>query len=95
MFTWEMGSQSDAAIDSWNFQVKDTTFRITKWNQSDDYSIAYSTDRGSSTSFIDGKCLLINDTLFLKNDTAEMYIYRNKLYDFRNSKTPVSLKFND
>ncbi|NRF37628.1 hypothetical protein [Pedobacter foliorum] len=92
VFTLEMSNQYKGHFDEWRFNLQDTTFRITKWNKYNEFSISYSEGPGSSTSFLDGKCEQKNDTLLLTADSVSMYIHNDKLYNFRKSKDPIQLK---
>lgn len=88
----ELSNQSARAYDKWIFNLKDTTFRIDKSNDYNNFSISYSNSGGSSTEFIDGKYKQNRDTLLLRMDSDSMYIHKNKLYNFRHSKTPIPLR---
>lgn len=94
VFKLEMSHQYKGHFDHWSFNLQDTTFRITKWNKHNEFSISYSDSEnsGSSTSFIDGKCEQNKDTLLLIADSISMYIHNDKLYNFRKSKDPIVLK---
>ncbi|WP_316820834.1 hypothetical protein [Pedobacter gandavensis] len=92
IFSLEMKNQYKGHFENWSFNLQDTTFRITKWNKSNEFSLSYKQDIGSSTSFLDGKCEQKNDTLLLTSDSIRMYIHDNKLYNFRKSKKPITIK---
>ncbi len=92
MFTAELSNQSRSAYDIWVFNLKDTTFRIDKSNNYPEISMSYSNSGGSSTQFLSGEYIQSKDTLILKVDSNAMYIYENKLYNFRNSNLPIPLK---
>ncbi|WP_316841990.1 hypothetical protein [Pedobacter gandavensis] len=92
LFTSEMSNQYKEHFDQWSFNLQDTTFRITKWNKYNEFSISYSDGPGSSTSFLDGKCEQKKDTLLLIADSIKMYIHHDKLHNFRKSKNPITLK---
>jgi len=79
----------------WSFNIKDTTFKITKWNKYNQYSISYSEGHGSSTNFIEGKCEQKKDTLLLVTDSIKMFIHNYKLHNFRKSKHPIGLKIDN
>ena len=95
IFTLELSNQYKKPFDVWSFNLRDTTFKITKWNECNEFSISYSASSVSSTSFLDGKCEQKNDTLLLTADSRSMCIHHNKLYNFRKSKNPISLKICD
>lgn len=96
IFTLEMNNQYKEHFDHWGFNLRDTTFRITKSNKYNEFSISYSEGPGSSsTSFLDGKCEQKKDTILLIADSISMYIHNDKLYNFRKSKDPIALKIYD
>ena len=97
VFTLEISHQYKGHFDHWSFNLQDTTFRITKWNKYNEFSISYSDSEnsGSSTSFMDGKCEQRKDTLLLIVDSINMYIHYDKLYNFRQSKNPITLETNN
>lgn len=95
VFTTELSNQSRSAYDTWSFNLKDTTFRIDKSNNYNEFSMSYSNFGGSSTQFLSGEYIKSKDTLMLKVDSNDMYIYDNKLYNYRHSKLPIQLKLYD
>lgn len=95
IFTLEMSNQYREHFDNWSFNLKDTTFRITKWNQYNEFSISYSEGSRSSISFLDGKCEQKKDTLLLIADSIRMFIHNDKLHNFRKSKNPIALKIDN
>lgn len=92
LFTAEMHKQYKGHFDHWEFNLQDTTFRITKWNKYNEFALSYSESPGFSTGFLDGKCEQKKDTLLLIADSISMYIHNDKLYNFRKSKYPIPLK---
>lgn len=92
LFTSEISRQAKAAYDIWLFDRQDTTFRIDKSNKDTEFSMSYSFHPGSSWSFIDGQYTQHKDTLWLKADSVTMFIYKDKLYNFRQSNKPITLK---
>ena len=92
IFTLKLNNQYKEPFDVWSFNLQDTTFKITKWNKYNEFSISYCARPGSSTGFLDGKCEQKKDTLLLIADSKSMRIYHDKLYNFRKSKNPISLK---
>ena len=95
IFTVEMRNQYNGHFDNWNFNLRDTTYTITKWNKSNDFSISYSEASGSSIDFLDGKCVQKKDTLLLINDSTRMFIHQGKLHNFRKSKNPIVLRIDN
>jgi len=95
IFTLELGNQYKEPFNAWSFNFQDTTFKITKWNKYNEFSISYSKNPRSSTGFLDGKCEQKKDTLLLIANSKSMRIHHGKLYNFRKSKNPISLKICD
>jgi len=92
IFTYELSNQSRGRYEEWIFNTQDTTFRINKSNEYNEFSMSYSTDPGSSTVFIMGQYLQKHYTLLLRADSITMYIHNFKLYNFRHSKVPITLR---
>src|SRR5690606_13888258 len=44
-------------LEEWTFQKADTTFSLTRWKESNEFSMAYSVNPGSSWGFLDGSCM--------------------------------------
>ncbi|WP_316812935.1 hypothetical protein [Pedobacter heparinus] len=95
LFTSEMTLQAKAAYDIWIFDLQDTTYRISKSNKYNEFNMSYSLHPGSSWSFINGTYKQHKDTLLLNADSIRMFIHSGKLYNFRQSKTPITLKTYD
>src|SRR5690554_6298864 len=47
-------------IEDWTFQKADTIFSLTRWKNTNDFSMTYSLNPGSSWSFLDGHYKLEN-----------------------------------
>lgn len=96
IFTSEINKQYKERFDFWSFNLQDTTFQITKWNESHTFNLSFSEGPGSSSiSFLDGKCVQKKDTLLLIADSTRMFIHNDKLYNFRKSKNPIPLKIDN
>ncbi|RYX84082.1 hypothetical protein EON73_03560 [bacterium] len=71
--------------ESWQFNLNDTTFRITNNKLDRTFDISYSTNSGSSTTFIYGKVSSKNSIYTLTNDSLKLLIKNNSLFGFRSS----------
>lgn len=71
--------------DGWNFKIKDTTFNILHSKLDNTFSMSYSTNPGSSSSFIDGKFISKNNMYLLTTDTTNFIIKNNFFFGFRGS----------
>ena len=92
IFTSEMSNQYQGHFDNWSFNLKDTTYTITKFNKYNEFSMSYSEGSHSSVNFLDGKCEQKKDTILLTADSIRMFIHNDKLHNFRGSKIPIALK---
>ncbi|MEX8548934.1 MAG: hypothetical protein V5804_15155 [Mucilaginibacter sp.] len=70
--------------ESWQFNLNDTTFRITNNKLNKTFDISYSTNSGSSTTFIYGKVASKNSIYTLTKDSLRLLIKNNSLFGFRN-----------
>lgn len=70
-------------LESWEFVKVDTTFHITRWKKENEFSMSYSTISGSSTGFLDGKCILKKGEYVLTTDSTKYIIKNNYLIGFR------------
>ena len=77
--------------ESWNFNIKDTVFKITHFKIENTFSISESTNQGSSTSFIEGKFSRKENEIYLTTDSTKYKIRNEYLYGFRNSKDSIKL----
>jgi hypothetical protein len=79
-------------LESWTFQKSDTTLRLTRWKNIGEFSMSYSLRPGSSWSFIDGKCELLNNEWILKVDsTTMMKIHDDLLIGYPTMKDTIEL----
>jgi hypothetical protein len=78
-------------IESWKFEIQDTTFVIHHWKLESTFSISESSNAGSSTGFLDGKFSKKGNEYFLTTDSAKYKIKRDYLFGFRNSSDSIKL----
>ncbi|TPE46109.1 hypothetical protein [Pontibacter mangrovi] len=79
-------------LESWEFVKADTTFQIIRWKKENEFSMSYSTDPGSSTGFLDGKCEKENEGFTLSTDSTLYRIKDNYLIGFRKANDRIKLK---
>ena len=51
-------------LESWQFQKADPTFHLTRWKQSNEFTLSYSTSPSSSWGFLDALSNIIMETGF-------------------------------
>ncbi len=80
-------------LESWEFQKADSTFRLTRWKKTNEFSMSYSLSPGSSCGFLDGNIENENGDWILKTDSLIMKIDGNdNLIGFRNSIDSIEMK---
>lgn len=82
----------DQRLDSWEFTKKDTIFRIVKWEETKTFDMSYSLTPGSSWGFLTGNWIIKNDTLILRAEKYNMYIFNDLLINFRNDSSRLIIK---
>ncbi len=78
--------------EGWNFKIKDTTYNITHSKLDSTFSMTYSTNPGSSTSFIGGQFIDKNNFYLLTTDTTKFVIKNNFLFGFQNNDSIKLIK---
>ena len=77
-------------LESWGFKIADSSYSIIRWKETNNFDMNYSLNSGSSWSYIDGKCKLINDEWVFIKDSLEFKINKDRLIDFR--KDTIKIK---
>ena len=67
----------NSQLESWEFQKADSTFSVIRWKKTDEFSMSYSLNPGSSWGFLDGTCKKENGNWILQTDTLTMKIDKN------------------
>ena len=75
----------------WKFNLKDTTFKITLSKLDTTFNVAYSTNPGSSTGFINGQYNIKANEYFLTSGSTKLTIKNEFLFGFRNTKDSIKL----
>lgn len=79
-------------LESWEFTKVDSIFRLTRWKKTNEFSMSYSLNPGSSWGFLDGKCIEKNGNWYLTSDSLKMEIIDGeKLIGFRNQTDTIKL----
>lgn len=76
----------------WEFRLNDTTYSINHYKPKNTFSISYSTNPGSSSSYIYGHVEFVSNQYTLLNDTLRLRIKSEYLYGFRNNIDSIKLK---
>lgn len=79
-------------LESWEFNIADTTFSLTRWKNIDEFSMTYSTRPGSSWGFLNGKCKLVSNEWILGVDSFQMKIHDDCLIGFRTKTDTIKMK---
>ena len=78
-------------LEEWTFQKADTTFSLISWKETNEFSMTYSLNPGSSWSFLDGHCENKSGKWILKTDNMKMEIENNNLIGFRNQTDTLKM----
>jgi hypothetical protein len=79
-------------LESWEFNISDTTFSLIRWKEVNEFSMSYSMNPGSSFGFLDGKCELISNDWILKTDSIQMKIQGDFLIGFRTKLDTIKMR---
>lgn len=78
-------------LESWNFKLKNETYKITHWKLENNFSMSESSSPGSSTYFLEGKFIKKGDEYYLTRDSTEFIIKKGYLYKFRKESDSIKL----
>ena len=93
LFIAGIGRHQRMRYEGWNFQINDTTFNITHSKLDSTFSMTYSTNPGSSLSFIDGRFIDKSSFYLLTTDTTKFIIKNNLLFGFQNNDSIKLTRF--
>lgn len=79
------------ALEEWTFQKADTTFSLIRWKASDEFSMDYSLNPGSSVGFWNGHYENEQGKWILKMDSITMKIDNDNLIGFRNLDDTIKM----
>jgi hypothetical protein len=91
MFDKGIDKYQNDRLESWEFSIADTTYSLTRWKKENEFSLSYSLNAGSSTSFLGGTCELVGNDWVLKADSMEMRIHQSYLIGFRTSSDTIKM----
>ena len=77
--------------ESWIFQLQDTIYRIDYYKPDTTFSISYSTNPSSSSSYVYGHVFVADKHYVLANDTLKLVIKNNHLFGFRRNNDSIKL----
>ena len=80
-------------LEDWTFEKADTTFSLIRWKQTNQFSMTYSLNPGSSWGFMDGTCQNQNGNWILKADSLTLTIdEKDNLIGFRSPCDTIKMK---
>ena len=91
LFIAGIGQHQRQRYESWQFNLNDTTFRITNNKLESTFEISYTTTVGSSISYIHGQTIFKENKLILTNDNLKLLIKNNFLFGFRRKLDSIKL----
>ncbi|WP_207435754.1 hypothetical protein [Sabulibacter ruber] len=80
------------SLESWEFTEADTTFHITRWKKESEFSFSSSTNIGSSTVFLEGRCEMKNGEFILSTASTVYKIKDDYLIGFRKPNQRIKLE---
>ena len=92
LFTQGISRHQRQRYESWTFPLHDTTFRIDYYKPDRTFSISYSTNPGSSSSYIYGHVQVAGGQYILSADTLRLKIKSDYLYGFRHDRDSIKLE---
>lgn len=78
-------------LESWKFNIADTTFSLIRWKKENEFSMSYSLEPGSSWGFLDGGCEMRGNDWVLKADSTQMMIHDDYLIGFRTKSDTIKM----
>ncbi|MBD0259209.1 MAG: hypothetical protein ICV83_26120 [Cytophagales bacterium] len=79
-------------LESWKFTSAATTFEVTRWKKTGAFIMSYSTNPGSSSSFLDGKYEWKDGAFILTTDSTRYILKDNFLVGFPSATDSIRLK---
>ncbi|MDD2797788.1 MAG: hypothetical protein PHV20_04270 [Bacteroidales bacterium] len=92
LFAKGIDRHQNKRLEEWTFQKADTTFSLIRRKETNEFSITYSLNPGSSWGFLYGHCENKNEKWVLKADSITMEIDNDYLIGFRNQTDPIKMK---
>ena len=91
LFSARMDKDAYEMAEDWEFKKNDTTFTITRWKKTNEFSVTYSLRPGSSAGYMNGSCEQKDDGWILVSDSLEMRIINEMLVGFRNATDTLKI----
>jgi len=79
-------------LESWEFRYNHTSYEITHWKLEGTFSMSERFDSGSSSEFLSGKFVKLNNEYYLSTDSTKYIIRKGVLYGFRDENKGIVLK---
>ncbi|HLO72670.1 MAG TPA: hypothetical protein VK164_01925 [Flavobacterium sp.] len=79
-------------LEQWTFQKADTTFSLIRWKETNEFSMTYSLNHGSSWSFLDGHFENKNGKWILRADSLTMEVDKDNLMGFRKLTDTIKME---
>jgi len=92
LFVKGIDRHQNKRLEQWTFQKADTTFSLTRWKETNEFSMTYSLNPGSSWGFLDGHCVNENGIWIFNADSLIMKIDNENLIGFRNETDSIIMK---
>lgn len=95
LFSAGITKHQNRLYESWRFIKADTTFEVTRMKETDEFSMSYSehiTNSASTTSFLDGICIISKNNLVLRTDSTKYIIRNNYLVGFRKPTDSIRIQ---
>jgi hypothetical protein len=78
-------------MSRFDFNKGDTAFSITIWKKTKEYDIAYSLEKGSSSSYLNGTYQQKGSELFLKDSSRSLVLKSNYLFGLGSANDSIKL----
>ena len=79
-------------IEQWTFQNADTIYSLIRWKETNEFSMTFSLNPGSSWGYLDGHCENKNGKWILKAESRTMEIDKDYLIGFRNVTDTIKME---
>jgi hypothetical protein len=79
-------------LESWEFRYNNTMYRIIHWKSEGTFSMSENFRSGSSSEFLNGKFVELNNEYYLSTDSTRYVIRNGVLYGFRSGSKGIVLK---
>jgi len=84
--------QQNRLLQTWEFKIADSSFSLIRWKETNKFSMDYSLISGSSWSYLEGNCSLVDNDWVFNTDSLEFKIKGNQLINFRSEMDTIEIK---